>query len=122
MENSPEGLTLAEAQSRVDTWIRTVGVRYFSELTNLGILQEECGELARLVVRLYGEQSFRTGTAPQGEEAAKVALADEMADVLWVLMALANQTGVDLSGALERNFQKKTARDDARHRGNEKLK
>lgn len=114
-------LTLAAAQQRVDAWIRSVGVRYFSELTNLGILQEECGELARLVVRMYGEQSFKKSEAPASDEAAKTALADEMADVLWVLLALANQTGVDLTEALERNFSKKTRRDADRHRQNDKL-
>jgi NTP pyrophosphatase (non-canonical NTP hydrolase) len=114
-------MTLVIAQQRVDDWIRTVGVRYFSELTNLGILQEECGELARLVVRIYGEQSFKKGSAPVSEADAKAALADEMADVLWVLLALANQTGVDLQAALERNFEKKSTRDSKRHRFNDKL-
>ena len=118
---SVSALTLQEAQSRVDDWICTVGVRYFSELTNLGILQEECGELARLVVRMYGEQSFKKSEAPVSDEAAKAALAEEMADVLWVLLALANQTGVDLADALERNFSKKTKRDGDRHHENEKL-
>ena len=122
METSPESITLAEAQTRVDAWIRTIGVRYFSELTNLGILQEECGELARLVVRMYGEQSFKKNEAPVSEEAAKEKLADEMADVLWVLLALANQTGVNLTEALERSFQKKTGRDSTRHHENDKLK
>lgn len=114
-------LTLGAAQRRVDDWIRTVGVRYFSELTNLGILQEECGELARLMVRMYGEQSFKNGEAPASEETAEAALADEMADVLWVLLAMANQTGVNLEEALERNFQKKTGRDGERHHANSKL-
>ena len=115
-------MTLAIAQQRVDDWICTVGVRYFSELTNLGILQEECGELARLMVRMYGEQSFKKDAAPASEAEAKAALADEMADVLWVLLALANQTGVDLAKALERNFEKKSARDGERHHANDKLK
>lgn len=115
-------MTIAEAQGTVDSWIRTVGVRYFSELTNLGILQEECGELARLMVRMYGDQSFKKSEAPADEGAAKSALADEMADVLWVLLALANQTGTDLTAALQKNLEKKTARDGARHGENEKLK
>lgn len=121
MAHLQQPITLAEAQQHVDGWIRSVGVRYFSELTNLGILQEECGELARLMVRMYGEQSFKKGEAPVSHEAAKAALADEMADVLWVLLALANQTGVDLAEALERNFSKKTKRDVDRHQQNEKL-
>ena len=122
MEHLTTALTIGDAQRKVDDWIRTVGVRYFSELTNLGILQEECGELARLMVRMYGEQSFKKTEAPASDAAAKAALADEMADVLWVLLALANQTGVDLTAALERNFVKKNARDNERHATNEKLK
>ena len=98
----------------MDTWIRSVGVRYFSELTNLGILMEEVGELSRLMVRTYGEQSSKEGEAPQD-------LGDEMADVLWVLLCLANQTGVDLTRALEKNFEKKNTRDSQRHRKNQKL-
>lgn len=122
MNDIKPNISLTDAQQRVDDWIRTVGVRYFSELTNLGILQEECGELARLVVRMYGEQSFKKGAAPASEADAKLMLADEMADVLWVLLALANQTGVDMSAALERNFAKKSVRDSERHADNSKLK
>jgi NTP pyrophosphatase (non-canonical NTP hydrolase) len=107
-------LTIREAQQQVDEWIKTVGVRYFNELTNLGILMEETGELARLMVRQYGEQSFK-------ESDKNKELADEMADVLWVLMCLANQTGVDLTTALQKNFEKKTVRDATRHSENEKL-
>ncbi|MBZ5858490.1 nucleotide pyrophosphohydrolase [Flavihumibacter profundi] len=107
-------ITLREAQEQVDQWIKTVGVRYFKELTNLGILMEEVGELSRLMVRQYGEQSFKE--SDRGRE-----LADEMADVLWVLICLANQTGVDLTAALIKNFDKKNARDASRHRDNEKL-
>lgn len=107
-------MTIQQAQRRVDEWIKTVGVRYFGELTNLGILMEEVGELSRLMVRLYGEQSFKE--SDKGKQ-----LADEMADVLWVLLCLANQTGVDLTAALEQNFAKKTSRDASRHRDNEKL-
>ena len=101
-------ITLREAQESVDKWIKSVGVRYFSELTNLGILMEEVGELSRLMVRKYGEQTFKE--TDKGRE-----LADEMADVLWVLMCLANQTGVDLTDALEKNFQKKNFRDAERY-------
>jgi NTP pyrophosphatase (non-canonical NTP hydrolase) len=108
-------MTLQEAQQQVDAWIRTTGVRYFNELTNLGILVEEVGELSRLMVRTYGEQSFKE--SDKGKD-----LADEMADVLWVLLCLANQTGVDLTKALEKNFDKKSVRDATRHRDNEKLK
>jgi NTP pyrophosphatase (non-canonical NTP hydrolase) len=116
-------MTLQEAQHRVDEWIKTIGVRYFNELTNLGILVEETGELSRLMVRIYGEQSFKKGVAaPVTEEEKKAALSDEMADVLWVLICLANQTGVDLTAALEKNFDKKTGRDKERHQENEKLK
>lgn len=107
-------LTLQEAQERVDGWIKTIGVRYFNELTNLGILMEEVGELSRLMVRRYGEQSEKE--SDKGRE-----LADEMADVLWVLLCLANQTGVNLTEALEKNFEKKTIRDADRHRQNNKL-
>ncbi len=110
-----EQITIKEAQSKVDQWIKTVGVKYFSELTNLGILMEEVGELSRLMVRIYGEQSFKDN------EKNKI-LGDEMADVLWVLICLANQTGVDLTEALERNFEKKNLRDGERHKNNEKLK
>ncbi len=108
-------MTIEQAQQQVDQWIKTIGVRYFSELTNLGILMEEVGELSRLMVRKYGEQSFKQSDAPKD-------LADEMADVLWVLLCLANQTGVDLTTALQKNFEKKTARDANRHQQNEKLK
>jgi len=108
-------ITIKEAQQQVDEWIRTVGVRYFSELTNLGILMEEVGELSRIMVRTYGEQSFKE--SDKGKE-----LSDEMADVLWVLLCLANQTGVDLTEALHANFAKKLNRDKDRHAGNEKLK
>ncbi len=108
-------ITLRDAQERVDEWIRTVGVRYFNELTNMTILMEEVGELARIMARKYGEQSFKK--SDEGKD-----LADEMADVLWVLICLANQTGVDLSDALQKNFQKKDVRDKTRHQENEKLK
>jgi len=107
-------MEIKEAQSRVDEWIKTVGVRYFSEMTNLGILMEEVGELSRIMVRTYGEQSFK-------ETDKKNELADEMADVLWVLICLANQTGVDLTVALEKNFEKKNKRDALRHKENPKL-
>jgi len=107
-------ITLKEAQEKVDEWIRTVGVRYFNELTNLGILMEETGELARIMVRKYGEQSYK-------ESDKHKELADEMADVLWVLLCLANQTGVDMTVALQKNFEKKTKRDANRHKDNEKL-
>src|SRR4051812_40758031 len=109
-----EQITLAEAQQQVDNWIKTIGVRYFSELTNLGILMEEVGELSRLMVRKYGEQSFKE--SDKGKE-----LSDELADVLWVLICIANQTGVDLTAALEKNFEKKNIRDASRHKNNEKL-
>lgn len=108
-------ITIKQAQEQVDQWISTVGVKYFSELTNLGILMEEVGELSRLMVRKYGEQSFKE--TDKGKE-----LSDEMADVLWVLICLANQTGVDLSEALQKNFEKKSLRDRERHQQNEKLK
>jgi len=107
-------MTIAEAQQQVDTWIKTVGVRYFNELTNLGILMEEVGELSRLMVRTYGEQSFKE--SDKGRE-----LGDEMADVLWVLICLANQTGVNLTEALQKNFEKKNIRDANRHQQNDKL-
>ena len=108
-------MTLQEAQQQVDEWIKTYGVRYFGELTNMAILTEEVGELARVIVRTYGEQSFK-------DTENKDSLADEMADVLWVLICLANQTGVDLTDALEKNIQKKTDRDKVRHLNNHKLK
>ena len=107
-------ITIEAAQQKVDNWIKTVGVKYFSELTNLGILMEEVGELSRILVRKYGDQSFKN---TEGE----LLLADEMADVLFVLICLANQTGVDLTTALEKNLEKKTLRDAARHQNNEKL-
>lgn len=108
-------MTIQQAQTDVDQWIKTVGVRYFTELTNLGILMEEVGELSRLMVRTYGEQSFKE--TDKGKE-----LGDEMADVLWVLICLANQTGVNLTDALQKNFEKKNLRDGERHLNNEKLK
>ena len=108
-------MTITQAQTEVDNWIKTTGVKYFSELTNLGILMEEVGELSRLMVRKYGEQSFKD--SDKGKE-----LADEMADVLWVLLCLANQAGVNLTDALKKNIEKKTTRDATRHSDNEKLK
>ncbi len=106
-------MTLEEAQQAVDSWIKTYGVRYFSELTNMAVLTEEVGELARVMARKYGDQSFKEGE--------KDNLADEMADVLWVLMCLANQTGVSLTEAFQRNLEKKTNRDKDRHKNNPKL-
>ena len=108
-------ITIKEAQTKIDQWVKSVGVKYFSELTNLGILMEEVGELSRLMVRIYGEQSFK-------ETDKNKKLSDEMADVLWVLICLANQTGVDLTEALQKNFQKKSLRDMERHKQNKKLK
>ena len=107
-------MTIQQAQTDVDNWIKTIGVKYFGELTNLGILMEEVGELSRLMVRKYGEQSFKE--SDKGKE-----IADEMADVLWVLICLANQTGVNLTDALQKNFEKKSIRDADRHRQNPKL-
>ena len=107
-------LTVEGYQHRVDQWVQTHGVRYFNELTNLGILVEEVGEVARLMVRIYGEQSFKDNTEPHG-------LADELADVLFVITCIANQTGVDLTAALERNLIKKARRDSRRHWDNPKL-
>jgi len=107
-------VTLKEAQEKVDTWIKTYGVRYFNELTNMAILTEEVGELARIIARRYGEQSEK-------ESDKNKDLGDEMADVLWVLMCLANQTGVDLTAALKKNIEKKTQRDKDRHTNNQKL-
>lgn len=115
MDLIKQEITLAEAQEKVDQWIKTVGVRYFNELTNMTILMEEVGELARLMARTYGEQSFKE--SDKGKD-----LGDEMADVLWVLICLANQTGVDLTEALRKNFEKKNIRDKDRHQNNEKLK
>ena len=106
-------MTIQEAQARVDAWIREYGVRYFSELTNMAVLTEEVGEVARVIARRYGDQSSKPGD--------DLDLADELADVLWVVMCLANQTGIDLDAALERNFAKKTARDSQRHLDNKKL-
>lgn len=108
-------MTIQQAQQQVDAWIKTVGVRYFSELTNMAILTEEVGELARIMARQYGDQSFK-------EKDKEHDIADEMADVLWVLICLANQTGVDLTEAMKKNFDKKNKRDSERHRQNEKLK
>ena len=108
-------ITLPEAQQMVDQWIKTIGVRYFSELTNLAILTEEVGELARIMARTYGDQSFKK--SDEGKD-----MADEMADVLWVLICLANQTGIDLNEAFLKNIEKKTNRDKDRHQNNEKLK
>jgi NTP pyrophosphatase (non-canonical NTP hydrolase) len=107
-------MTLQEAQQQVDDWIKTYGIRYFGELTNMVMLTEEVGELARVIVRTYGEQSFK-----KSDESAN--LADEMADILWVLICLANQTGVNLTEAFEKNIKKKTDRDNTRHLDNPKL-
>jgi NTP pyrophosphatase (non-canonical NTP hydrolase) len=113
MENTT--ITINEAQKQVDQWIKTIGVRYFSELTNMAILTEEVGELARIIARKYGDQSFK-----KSDE--KYNLGDEMADVLWVLICLANQTGIDLNKAFLNNMEKKTIRDKDRHKNNKKLK
>ena len=107
-------MELKDLQQRVDRWIKEYGVRYFSELTNTAVLMEEVGELARVMARKYGDQSFKAGETDN--------LSEEMADVLWVLVCLANQTGVDLTAAIESSFQKKTSRDRDRHRNNPKLK
>ena len=108
-------MDLREAQERVDRWIKSVGVRYFDELTNMAMLTEEVGEVARIIARRYGEQSFKDSDKEQD-------LGDELADVLWVLICLANQTGVDLSEAFEKNLEKKNSRDATRHKDNPKLK
>ena len=108
-------MTIALAQKEVDKWIQSHGVKYFSELTNMAILTEEVGELARIIARTYGDQSFK-------ENETKARISDELADVLWVLLCIANQTGVDLTMALQENFKKKTNRDKDRHKNNEKLK
>ena len=108
-------MTLQEAQQQVDNWIKTYGVRYFNELTNMAILTEEVGEVARIMSRRYGEQSFKESEKDKD-------LSDELADVLWVLLCIANQTGVNLTEALERNIAKKTQRDSTRHKNNSKLK
>lgn len=115
MNGENKELTISEAQNQVDQWIKTVGVRYFNELTNMTILMEEVGELARLMSRTYGEQSFKE--SDKGKE-----LGDEMADILWVLICLANQTGVDLTAAFYKNLEKKNIRDATRHKENKKLK
>ncbi len=107
-------MTIKEAQQQVDQWIKEYGVRYFSELTNMAVLTEEVGELARVMARQYGDQSFKEGEKPN--------LGEEMADVLWVLICLANQTGIDLTEELKKSFEKKTKRDKTRHFQNEKLK
>lgn len=113
METSTKTLTLDDAQQIVDQWIQTYGVRYFSELTNMAVLTEEVGELARIMARTYGDQSFKEGE--------KHDLGDEMADVLWVLLCLANQTGINLTEAFRKNLEKKTSRDKERHKQNPKL-
>lgn len=108
-------MTLKQAQTTVDEWIKTYGVRYFNELTNMALLTEEVGELARIIARTYGEQSFKESDKNRD-------LGDEMADILWVLLCLANQTGVDLTDAFAKNMEKKTSRDKERHLNNEKLR
>jgi len=116
MENlTPQALSIREAQQKVDEWIKTYGVRYYSELTNMTILTEEVGELARIMARTYGDQSFKKTDMEKN-------LPDEMADVLWILLCLANQTGVDLTEAFHKNMEKKTSRDKERHQQNPKLK
>ena len=112
-------MTVQELQKTVDNWVTTIGVRYYHELTNMAILTEEVGEVARLIARLYGEQSFKN---KEDELSAKAKLADEFADVFFVLTCLANQTGVDLTAAIQKNLEKKTKRDAERHANNEKLK
>ncbi|MCI5710912.1 MAG: nucleotide pyrophosphohydrolase [Prevotella sp.] len=107
-------MSIKEAQEVVDTWIRTYGVRYFSELTNMAVLTEEVGELARVIARKYGDQSFKSGEKDNLEE--------ELADVMWVLICIANQTGVDLTSALQKSIEKKTKRDATRHKNNAKLR
>lgn len=107
-------LTIREAQDKVNQWITTTGVRYFSELTNMAILTEEVGEVARIMAREYGDQSYKEGESPD--------LSDELADVLWVIICIANQTGIDLASAFEKNLEKKNRRDSTRHRNNDKLK
>lgn len=109
-----QNMTIEEAQQAVDKWVKVYGVRYFSELTNMACLTEEVGELARVIARTYGDQSFKEGEKPN--------LGEEMADVLWVLLCLANQTGVNLTDELQKSFDKKTKRDKDRHRNNPKLK
>ena len=114
-------MTIKEAQLAVDQWIKTYGVRYFSELTNMTVLTEEVGELARVMARRYGDQSWKTGD-PRSANNGQEALGEEIADVLWVLLCLANQTGVDLTEELKKSIEKKTKRDAERHINNEKLK
>ena len=114
MQHQNVEITIKEAQEIVDNWIKTVGVRYFNELTNMAMLTEEVGEVARIIARTYGEQSFK-------DSDKKHDLGDEMADVLWVLICLANQTGIDLTEAFKKNLEKKTNRDSERHRNNKKL-
>lgn len=114
-------MTIQEAQQTVDEWIKQYGVRYFSELTNMAVLTEEVGELAKIIARRYGEQSWKS-TDPRAADNGREALGDEMADVLWVLLCLANQTGLDLTEELKKNIEKKTKRDLKRHQSNNKLK
>ena len=114
MQHLNADITLAEMQEIVDEWIKTIGVRYFNELTNMAVLTEEVGEVARIIARKYGEQSFKDSDLDKD-------LGDELADVLWVLVCLANQTGVDLTDAFKRNLQKKSSRDKSRHLQNKKL-
>lgn len=114
MQHLNADITLAEMQEIVDEWINTIGVRYFNELTNMAVLTEEVGEVARIIARKYGEQSFKDSDLEKD-------LGDELADVLWVLVCLANQTGVDLTDAFKRNLQKKSSRDKSRHLQNKKL-
>ncbi|MBP3789350.1 MAG: nucleotide pyrophosphohydrolase [Prevotella sp.] len=113
-------MSLKEAQLAVDQWIKEYGVRYFSELTNMAVLTEEVGELAKIIARRYGEQSWKTGDKRAADN-GRQALGDEMADVLWVLLCLANQTGIDLTEELRKNLEKKTTRDKERHKNNKKL-
>jgi NTP pyrophosphatase (non-canonical NTP hydrolase) len=115
MAEEESNITLKSAQQQVDEWIKTIGVRYYSELTNMTILTEEVGELARIMARTYGDQSFKKSDMEKN-------LPDEMADVLWILICLANQTGVDLEDAFRKNMEKKTLRDAERHKNNPKLK
>ena len=114
-------MTINDAQQTVDRWIKEYGVRYFSELTNMAVLTEEVGELAKIIARRYGEQSWKK-TDPRAADNGREALCDEMADVLWVLLCLANQTGINLTEELQKNLEKKTVRDKDRHRENEKLR
>lgn len=113
-------MTISEAQQAVDQWIKTYGVRYFSELTNMAVLTEEVGELARIMARKYGDQSWKKDD-PRRTDNGQQALGDEMADVLWVLLCIANQTGIDLTAELQKNIEKKTLRDKERHKNNKKL-